>query len=68
MKIVLMDTRQGLMFASPGKYTADLQSAMGFDDPSMASEFRKKSRLSYHNVALRFCDACLDFAKTQVRA
>ncbi|MBA4148346.1 MAG: hypothetical protein H0X66_09545 [Verrucomicrobia bacterium] len=67
MKIVLLDTRKGLMFAGPGKYTANLQIAMGFEDTSIASEFRRKSQLSNHNVALRFCDACLDFAKTQVR-
>jgi len=68
MKIVLMDTRNGMMFVEPGKYTTVLKQAQGFADTSVASEFRKKSRLSNHNVAMRFSDACLEFTKTHVRA
>ncbi|MFN7138669.1 MAG: hypothetical protein ACK4UN_04970 [Limisphaerales bacterium] len=66
MKVVLVDTRKGLLFAGDGKYTSNLEKALGFQDTSRAAEFCKKSRLSDHNVALRFSDACLDFAKTQV--
>ncbi len=66
MKIVLLDTRNGMMLAGAGKYTTTLEKAVGFRDTALASEFRNESHLSNHNVALRFCDACLDYAQTQV--
>ena len=67
MKIVLLDTRNGLMLQGPGKYTSMLEEALGFTDTAVAAEFREKEQLSNHNIALRFADACIDFFKTRVR-
>ncbi len=68
MKIVLLDTRNGMMFAGAGKYTTALEKAVGFEDTAMADEFRRESNLHNHNVAMCFGDACLDYTKTQVMA
>jgi len=66
MKIVLVDTRNGLLLQGDGKYTTELGTALGFEDTSYAAEFREKEHLSNHNVALRFCDSCQDYVKTRI--
>jgi hypothetical protein len=66
MKIVLVDTRNGLMLQESGKYTAHLQNALGFEDTAVAAEFRERRKLSSHNVALRFSDCTADLAETHV--
>jgi hypothetical protein len=67
MKIVLMDTGNGLMLEQPGKYTKALDHALGFSTTSEAAEYREKYKLRNHNVALRFVDAQLDYSETIVR-
>ena len=56
MKIVLLNTKDGLLLKKPGEYTKELSKAMSFATTAIAAEFRRTYHLFDHNVALQFAD------------
>jgi hypothetical protein len=57
MKIVLLNTKDGLLLKKVGHYTRQLNEAMSFQTTSLAAEFRSSNNLNDHTVAAKFSDA-----------